>query len=409
MSAPAHTAMARESGGAHALGVDRGSWALGALLGLLAIGNLIQGISPVPVVAVAGAGLGLMVVFRTPRGVMQGGMLLLAALFILLLGYFQPGLNPASVDKRRLLPLAYFLPFLLGALIAARWDLRRVNRSTYAFAGTLIVAAVLMGVLVFVHPDPVALASGRRTPAGVNAISAGRVLGLGALASLILAMFVRRLIFRILLLILAASSTVVLLLTASRGPLVGLVAAVLVVLLWGRSVPARVRVGVVLAAAGVGAYLMSKGVELNDRLTEADDTGRGALWAAALEQFERLPAGIGWGNLYNYLPAGAIITGQDYDQYPHNLLLEVGSEAGPFAFLLLAFVLAGAARFALRARTGPELLVLGIFTFALTGAMTSSNMLGNVLLWVSVGILAGSPLPENEIPPSGSPRSEHSP
>ncbi|BAK37452.1 hypothetical protein MLP_44380 [Microlunatus phosphovorus NM-1] len=208
-------------------------------------------------------------------------------------------------------------------------------------------------------------------------------------------------------LLLALSAAVA---TGSRGPLVAAIAGVGVIAL----VAMRHRGSRVWAIILVGGIVVSVSYVVEhlprfpglQRLELASDSGRVDLIQQSLAAFMTHPMGVGWGNLGQYVVGFS--RPDRYTFYPHNILIEMAVEGGVLAisgFLLLlitAFirVLRSTARAIDRrladCEDGPEdliapALVLALLTASVVNAQFSSDIVGNRLLWVMIGLALVSP------------------
>jgi len=117
-----------------------------------------------------------------------------------------------------------------------------------------------------------------------------------------------------------------------------------------------------------------------------DTRGRTQLWIDSLELAVARPLGVGFGDLYGNIPLTVWAESTGVTQYSHNVLLEAAVEGGWIALLGLVGVLLLSARSLLRGvgANGGRLL-LALWVYALVNAMFSSDLVGNRLVWVSVG------------------------
>lgn len=360
---------------------------IGFLLACLALSNLVQGVwqGKVPwlnLTAVALSGLMLFFIFSPLRQALPKPTGLMILCFSFLPGFFYPLLNPESASKRFDIAIAVILPVLLVYVLA------RSPRLIHGFAlGTLLLGAIV-SLSQWMIPDPMILASGRRTPVGNNAISTGRILGLAAILMFVLALS-RRGVCRAWFLITSGLFLLGALTAASRGPLLAFLIAVFGILVSLPRASLRILTLVSVAVSGgviQAAYFYSP----ESRIFSSDDSGRSELFVSAWEVVKDNPLGVGWGNLYNYLPAHIVNPAQGYVQYPHNVLLEFAAEGGLFSAALILIVLCatGGAAYSMR-RTTMGLFLWGAFIFSVVGALFSSDVVGNRLLWVVCALTLG--------------------
>jgi O-antigen ligase len=179
-------------------------------------------------------------------------------------------------------------------------------------------------------------------------------------------------------------------LTGSRGPLVALAASVvvLVVLLMRRR---RVRRGAIVAFAFLAGSLVLVGLQSDltpvERIFGAGDSGRTTILQEAWAVYLDNPGGVGWGSY-------GLVTGESIDPfaraYPHNIVLELLVEGGLVAvigFALLVIVaFRSAANAALGSQTVVPYVVLAVTVYAFANALSSSDIVGNRMLWVALGL-----------------------
>jgi O-antigen ligase len=176
--------------------------------------------------------------------------------------------------------------------------------------------------------------------------------------------------------------------SGSRGPTVGIVAALLIVTVspWsklrrrtslnsGRSKGRRVSPLSLAVFAGlmVAAILLAPSAGVNRITTNAFDFGtRGPLYDAGVRGLLSSPLGVGLGDFQELTgaPAGA-------RSYAHNMLLEVGSEMGALPLAMLVGFLVAAAIRCWRRRTAEGVLIAPLFAVFAANAAVSSDLVGN--------------------------------
>ena len=180
--------------------------------------------------------------------------------------------------------------------------------------------------------------------------------------------------------------------TGSRGPVASAVAAVLLVALLTRRHQSRAAVtgGVIgLAVAvwqAISQFAPDSALERYATAGFADAQREHLLTESALVAF-RHPWGVGWGNLADYLSAQAIIPIQGRTQYSHNVIAEVAAEGGVLALLGLVIVLVASwRRLYAAANTVTGQALLAAWVLAVGSAMTSSDITGNRLMWMMIGV-----------------------
>jgi O-antigen ligase len=191
---------------------------------------------------------------------------------------------------------------------------------------------------------------------------------------------------------------VTLIASGSRGPVLGFLFAVLVLLALAAASPrARGRL-IKVAATALGAIvavpLLVPGSSASRALSAIfggtgglSTNGRAGLWATAVSAFSHHPLlGIGTGGF------AGLRTGEFY---PHNLLLESAAELGALGAIVVIWLVVGSLRRmarAWRARAGRERLELSVaialFVGALINALVSGAIQDNreVWLWAGLGL-----------------------
>jgi O-antigen ligase len=178
--------------------------------------------------------------------------------------------------------------------------------------------------------------------------------------------------------------------TGSRGPIVSIIVAVATVAfltLRSRDVHAKslvIMMAVLGTAIGLALHLNPSGFS---RVLDGGDSGRSGIYSFTLTEAVSNPDGIGWGGFATV----AWRWGSDGDRiYPHNILLELLVEGGVIAFLGFALVFTFAVwrgtRSYLLSKDRVECVALGVYLYALTNAQFSSDLVGNRMLWVSLGL-----------------------
>lgn len=363
--------------------------AVAALL-LLAFSGYIKGAPPLaglPDITLMAAGVTAAILFfavlsRRSLPPVVPMMFLLAS--VMFLGYVAPYGASAAYSREKMTGAFLITPLLvLGASVL----LLSVRSRRLWLVGVVALAYAAWG-LAQVYPDAVQAERGVVALAGSNTIAMGRGLG-AAMVVLICAGIASKGKWRILLLVAGVLTALAMVLSGSRGPVVSAGAAILAVALFTSGKGRVRRILIVLAAAAGAAYFAFTRGLVSDRLvTVADESAlrRERLFGEAWDLMWSQPLGVGWGRLGDHLSSNAYLTSVGARQYPHNLFLEVGSEAGVLALVLLIVILLSAFKQQRRRATTPvEFAMLGLFVFYLVAAMFSGDINDNRGVWVMVG------------------------
>lgn len=317
---------------------------------------------------------------RYPMPAVTAVALLVTAMTV---GALQDHLNPYADDKR-IDALVVVPACLLGGLLLL--DTRTSRR---AWLAAVVAFGPLVMAIAVITPEP--MAYGLMWPAGSSTISVGRTAG-AALVVLWCLILSKRMVLPALVLSPVLVGGMVL--CESRGPmLAALVALTVVSLSASKQARGMALLGVVGVFLTAAAALAAK-PERFTSLTDASASVRFQLWEETYALGLTHPlAGIGWGNLYDYEDP-ALRLGTDSVQYPHNVPLEVASEAGLIALAVLVLAIVLAVRSQWRAaRTGVvELAMLGLLVFAVMNSLVSGDIGGNRELWVAIGCAWGGRL-----------------
>lgn len=231
-----------------------------------------------------------------------------------------------------------------------------------------------------------------------NPIELGRHAAEGLIAATFVLLAARNVTLRLAALVAAPLIVVPFIAAGSRGPVVGLAAALLVLLtLASQDRAARRRVLLVAVVAALGCVLVTRlvpGEDVQRSLSVLggseqglNSTGRTDLWHEAWTAFLDHPvAGLGTGGYASVNPD---------QRYPHNIFLEIGAELGFVGLVLFAAVLGAAVRGLAIAwrRAGTDrrqvALVAALLTAALVNAQFSSDVAGNEAVWLAAGLSTG--------------------
>jgi O-antigen ligase len=157
--------------------------------------------------------------------------------------------------------------------------------------------------------------------------------------------------------------------------------------------------GIALILFSTVAVVVGKGT----RLLSIASTGRFDRWTQAVDVAWHHPLGVGLGNLYRHVEVTGSAVNQGIRQYPHNILLEAAAEGGWIALVALLYVLFVSGRLLWRdASDGVGRAAIALFAFAISNAMLSSDLVGNRLVWVSIGMALALALRNATVPPARS-------
>ncbi|WP_395728569.1 O-antigen ligase family protein [Nakamurella sp.] len=252
-------------------------------------------------------------------------------------------------------------------------------------------AASLLFAL-FLLIDRTVTASGRVSVFSLNPVGAARMTGIFVVTGLAMIMSSHiRASLRLAILAGAVLCSIATLMTGSRGPaLSALLALIAVVTLTMRSRDVRLRTLIV----GVGAMGAAMVVILDSnmagisRVLDGGDSGRSGIYSFTIAQAWANPTGVGWGGFAGV----AWRWGSRADRiYPHNLMLEVFVEGGFIALFgfaaILLYALWHGSRSYLRTKNRVECIAIGLYIYALVNSQFSSDLVGNRLLWVTLGLV----------------------
>ncbi|SCL31934.1 O-antigen ligase [Micromonospora pallida] len=320
--------------------------------------------------------------FRAPAGALP---------FLVLFLSFLPGFAMTSIggyQSGKALQMVTTTPaFVVATLLVVDRPARRVAL-LWASAGT----GVLVALLAMVRPDPAAQAFDTVVLAGTVSITTARLIGYGVVGLLCLGVLVRRL--RLVALLGAVALAVPLLMTGSRGPLVALALAGLVLAV---TVGGARRWQLLPPLAGLGGIIaLTVATALPEGLTsrfsvlwggplDASAEVRVMLSGLAAEVFLERPLGVGWGGFGAVVPGGSLIVlpGLEDAIYPHNLPLEVAVEGGLVALAGLVLLAVAVVRVLWAHRTDPSVVAAAtLLTFAFVNSLFSADLNGNYLVWV---------------------------
>lgn len=324
------------------------------------------------------------------RWLPRGSVILMGFWAVMLLGVgaAAPGYGTEKVAR------FFTLTFL--AAVSAPVLLRDVA-AVQRFGGALVVLGGLTTLSALLNFRSLGVQD-RLQAFDANTIALGRSVGAGLVAAVCL-WFAGRL-NALVTLVLAIPMVFVMIASGSRGPLVAGALAVLPALFSSlRSARGLGRLSLLsltVLLAGVAALPLIPSQSLARLQTFfSGDLDRSSFVRAealryTLPEIANRPFGVGFGRFEEVVllsPSADPIT------YPHNVLLEVGLEAGWLPLLLLLIVLTLALYWTIRSRAKgiAKTLPLALLLFALVNALVSGDLNDNRLLWAGLGLALSVP------------------
>ncbi|MBO3663530.1 O-antigen ligase family protein [Microbacterium stercoris] len=361
---------------------------LALALAVAALGNLIlpetaQEVAGFDYLYLALGVLGLMFlarlrnVFQAPRAWMWAFAVLISAVP----GVFVGGVTSYGVMK--LTAIALIAVFALGVSSFAS-----VDRGASYFVSIALAVGIAASVLSLLVGETTV--NSRGTLFALNPIGVSRVTGLAIVITAIYAIYASK--RRLIIVGAGLLATVATALTLSRGPLLSAVVGIafaLLLLLRARKTGTRWIVLIAGVVVGLVAFGITSGLFPFGGDLLRGDSGRGNIYDYAWHIFRGAPLGVGWGNFYY---VGDFLYDGDDAPYAHNLYLEVATEGGLIALIVMvvvtaAVLVAGVRRFA-RKPDRIALVVLALYVYALVNAQFSSDIAGNRMLWVTMALTA---------------------
>lgn len=356
-----------------------------ALAGFLAIGALKGPIRDAPLDAtlVFGATCAVLTLISlVHQGVPRGVWWMVGLCVVMVPAAFWAPSSPYGEEKVQKLALTF-----LAA--TAPFFLARTIRQRALFLWSLAAAGVLMSFAAVVETRPDLY--GRRAGFGANTVEQGRMSGL-SVSVLIVGLLQRAAPVLVLVppLLLAGYALVA---SGSRGPLGAavLAAGTAAAAGWHRGRFRVSRTTALVAAGGVVAVLLIVALapaRSLDRLqVPFGHTGvmREGAWEEAWDLAITHPFGAGWAAFED---VSTTLDPEDR-KYPHNIVLEMGAEAGWLAALVLVVVLGVALARAWRAARGGGFAPVGILAllvYAAGNAMLSGDVNDNRLLFAMMAL-----------------------
>jgi O-antigen ligase len=338
---------------------------------------------------------------RLSRVVNVGTVAFVLLLTLLLLRLPASGDPGYGKNKLALMLVLALLPMVAGIVVGFREQDRRLLLGATALIG---VATAAYGAVLIVTGG----ASGANTNRlslddSIDPIGLGRSMGTVILVLLYFFIRAEKARTRLLALVAIMPAAVVLIGSGSRGPLLGIMVAV-PVLLFGLAVqPAALKravfavIGVVVGGAIAVATVVPAGVSARvlsifGSTEQAGELSRYALWSDAITIWSRgaMTAlfGVGTGGY-------AALTAYPPTFYPHNLVLETGVEYGVVGVLVLlvgvGWIFARA--FSLTRVPGEQgafaAYLLSVLSMDFVTAQFSGDLPYNADLWVTSGLVVG--------------------
>jgi O-antigen ligase len=308
-----------------------------------------------------------------------------------------PSTSYGSVKLR--LFLAENLTLLVAGIIIGR---RRRHMSlfvTLTLVAATVTALVLAKGLVTGHGLPT-LAGRYSLYQDESPIGLARDASIGLIVAVYVLLWSRSAFLRLFAFIAGPLIAVAFFAAGSRGPVLGfLVGLVILLAVTLRDPASRRRILLVSLALPVAAFAVTQfvpGADLRRSLSflvfgggdSAVSNGRYLLWHQAYDAFHAHPLlGLGTGAFASINPA---------DLYPHDLFLEVAVELGFLGVALVALTVGGGAvrlaqvlSRAVGEDRGHAALASGLLAAALVNALVSSDIAGNHALWLAVGLGLG--------------------
>lgn len=282
-----------------------------------------------------------------------------------------------------------FTLFTITLLLAvAPFYILRKLQEQAVFLGGLVVISTFVSVYAFyLNRDGPSQSSMAIVFDGADTIGTSRMALTGTLVCLIFAMRAKwGAPAKLLLLAFAVLTATLAVFSGSRGPLVSVIVALIIIILstpafksrrsLSASVVSLVAVLVVWRSSSGPSGATSRAFSVFTGATDSSTNARIELWDSAFMQFIERPMGRGWGGYDSPLVG---------NPYPHNIVLEIGVEAGIIvSCVVLAFVIATILRGVVSARTATQASMVGLLLFGIFSALVSSDINGARLLVVSI-------------------------
>lgn len=298
------------------------------------------------------------------------------------------GLAGASLDGYSISKASRLFALTLIAILGPMYILRS-RQSMARFFHVVAAIGVVIAIQALVSPPEPDL-YGRLTSFGSNTLSLGRAMGLPIVWVVLLAL--HRRISLAWAAVLLAPLLLAMFGAGQRGPLLALMGAVVASFVFAPGArqgwPRRLAVlGLIVGASWFGFAGASD--QSTRKLGELAATDRVEAWQRSLGVVLSHPLGVGWGDWGDYVDTLALSSKVPLTRdFPHNLLIEVTTEAGILAGIAIAVFVVRGFRSARRGATMTEgKTILAGLVFALVNAMVSGDINDNRLVWVMLGIV----------------------
>lgn len=230
-------------------------------------------------------------------------------------------------------------------------------------------------------------------------ISLGRESANGLLIGVYLLLAGRAAASRVWVIALLPVLAIALVAAGSRGPVVGVIAGLLIFAAFAVTTPAARRRLLLVAAAAVACVIVVPLVVPDAAISRSlsvfavsggdlSSNGRTGLWGLALDTFAQ--------DTFLGIGTGGFAAIQVAEQYPHNILLEAAVELGIVGLILVSWLLADVAVRLVRAwRVSASddrlaaAVVLALFGTGVVNALFSAGFQDNRVVWLWAGVGAG--------------------
>ena len=360
---------------------------LAVCLALIGIGNItIPNTIPVLSSSYLFLALAIAALLALHRSIFIFSQLRFSVIIIFTLLTFLPGfLNQPLGEYGRTKLLAVGIAFFL---IVAPSAFRNVDQNIRLIFLILFIISLVTVLCFFLFSE--LSSTGRVVLPGLNPIGTARACGL-AVVLLITGAMLGRFTSKwqmVILFILLGPSVLATFSTSSRGPvLAAAISVVLIIVFWNPVSQSRQRLRwsfLFIGILAVVAFLLMD--ENSSRLQSTDSSGRDGLFLVAWDAIKENPAGIGWGNYGTLFSVG---WDKDAINYPHNIFLEIAVEGGWLAclcFLIIFLIAFGNVFRGSRGGNQAAALVFSLLVFTIVNASLSSDIVGNRLLWLAIGL-----------------------